>query len=197
MTPDGWRALAGRLEQDARRRERDPRAQSEDEDGWRLLRERVRGYAEVVLSQSATLRRLDRLDVDDVVQEVMLRLQSPDRLARLRVADAPAGYVAALIRNTVRNLTRRILPIAGGPAIVELLPADDRDAPDPDDLILAASIFERLSPAEQRLVALRFWDDLSVQEIADRLGITYSAAAVRLSRLIRRLRKELEGESRG
>lgn len=187
----GWQALAARLERDIRWRLDAPEVGSEDEEGWRLLRERVRAYAGVILD------RLDaswRLAVEDVVQEVVLRLQAPERLARLRVARAPAGYVAALIHNTALNLVRRVPPLVKGPGALDLHSADEagETAPDPDELVLASQIYEGLSPAERQLVELRFWDDFSVQEIADRLGITYSAAAVRLSRLLRRLRRELD-----
>src|SRR5262249_4981524 len=44
-----------------------------------------------------------------------------------------------------------------------------------------------LDPADWDLVRLRFWEDRSIQEIANSLGVAYHAAAMRLHRVQQRL----------
>ena len=46
---------------------------------------------------------------DDVVQETMLKLQSPRTMQRLRAAGSPAGYVMVMMKNAFTDLARRRL----------------------------------------------------------------------------------------
>ena len=184
--PSPWRDLALRLVPDAERRgagQQDPGSPS-DEAGWSELRERVRSYAYRVLHDSDTIWRAE---LEDVVQEVVLRLQAPNRLRGLAAAHAPAGYMAVFIRNTAANLRAR----ERGPAAQRWAQEereDVYDAPDPDDLLLAGEIYEALDPDDQELVRLRFWEDRNLRETAAALGISYDAAAKRFQRLLQHLR---------
>ena len=56
---------------------------------------------------------------------------------------------------------------------------------------LARRALRALSPSERRLLKMRFWDNLTVAQIADVLGEPYSRVAVRLFRLIQRLKNGL------
>jgi DNA-directed RNA polymerase specialized sigma24 family protein len=49
----------------------------------------------------------------------------------------------------------------------------------------------RLSSDDRELLTMRFTGDLSLHQIAHRLGISYTAAGVRIHRLLQRLRQEI------
>jgi RNA polymerase sigma factor (sigma-70 family) len=51
------------------------------------------------------------------------------------------------------------------------------------------AVLDRLSLTEREMVKLRFEQGLKLEEIARRLGITYAAAAQRLSRAIHHARE--------
>ena len=48
-----------------------------------------------------------------------------------------------------------------------------------------------LRPEEQALLQMRFWGGLRIAEIAQELGLSYSATAVRLFRILHRLRASI------
>jgi RNA polymerase sigma-70 factor (ECF subfamily) len=52
--------------------------------------------------------------------------------------------------------------------------------------------FARLSPDQRIIVVLRFWRDLSVEEIAERLGIPAGTVKSRLHYALRSLRAAIE-----
>jgi RNA polymerase sigma-70 factor (ECF subfamily) len=61
------------------------------------------------------------------------------------------------------------------------------------DRLTLEKALDELSPDLRSVVVLRELEGLSYQEIADLLGITKSAAAVRLHRARRRLKEILRG----
>jgi RNA polymerase sigma factor (sigma-70 family) len=65
----------------------------------------------------------------------------------------------------------------------------ERDEPGALDAVVAAS--RRLSEADQEVLRLAAWEDLSHAQIATALGCSENAAALRLHRARRRLRQEL------
>jgi RNA polymerase sigma-70 factor (ECF subfamily) len=135
--------------------------------------------------------------VDDVTQAVALKLQSVDTLSRMRAARSPEGYAFMMVRNAGIDFQRRHphQPIS--------LLTDGDDAADPapgQDEVLEQrvrsgalkAVLDDLADSEQLLLRLRFWDNLSIAEIAARLEMPYSTVAVRMFRLLRRLRSRLE-----
>jgi RNA polymerase sigma-B factor len=63
----------------------------------------------------------------------------------------------------------------------ELLPCHDRALGDADDRLSLGAAMATLPPRERRIVALRFGEDLTQQEIADRVGLSQ----MHVSRLLR------------
>jgi RNA polymerase sigma factor (sigma-70 family) len=51
----------------------------------------------------------------------------------------------------------------------------------------------RLDPDQRIVVILRFWQDMAVDDIAERLGVSPGTVKSRLHRSMRRLRVALEG----
>ncbi len=66
---------------------------------------------------------------------------------------------------------------------------DFRQAVDGRDAVARA--FRTLEPDEQMVVALRFWADLSIDAIADRIGVPAGTVKSRLNRALGRLRTAL------
>lgn len=149
-----------------------------------LVGEPLRRYA---------LRRLDPAAADDALAEALLVLWR-------RLDDVPPGaelpWSYGVVRNCVANEARAarrrtglLVRLAGQPADPAVEPAAlDRDP------TLAAAL-ARLRPAEQELLRLWAWEDLSPTDIAVVLGTTPNAVSIRLHRARRRL-ADLLGEER-
>lgn len=157
---------------------------------WPRLAEHVRRTAAIVL------RRYDVrwIDPDDVAQDVLVRLYASSAHERWKASGSVDRYLFVMVRNRILDELRRARIWSGRSA-------DEVDMLDPtlvnpelslDQQIAIDEALDGLSPDEYALIRLRFWEDKSVQEIADQLGLTYSAASVRLFRLLRKVRERLE-----
>ena len=186
---DSWIRLVPRLEADLLART-SGNVLAKDDGAWEAAASLIRFQARI-LARSLSLNR-DSLD--EIVQEVLLKMQSPETLLRLRRAGSTTGYVAVIIRNAGIDRIRKqqkgqeveVLLTEDFPVIMfeEDLPAQEQAA----ELQLA---LQSLRADERALLEMRFWESLSIAEIATKLGITYSAAAVRLFRILRKLRERL------
>jgi RNA polymerase sigma-70 factor (ECF subfamily) len=183
---DDWSSLVDRLLAEVRGRPASPQRPSEDT-AWSDLRGRLHRMARLLV---------DDENVDDVVQAVALKLQTADALARMRAARSPEGYAFVMVRHAAIDLERRRSHESGS------LSLDSHDAPDPapaQDLVLERRLrqdqlklaLDGLADSDRLLVRLRFWENLSIAQIAARLGMPYSTVAVRMFRLLRRLRSRL------
>lgn len=148
-----------------------------------LVGEPLRRYA---------LRRLDPAAADDALAEAFLVLWR-------RLDDVPAGaelpWSYGVLRNCVANEARSARRRAG--LLVRLAgqaASPSPEAPEPGDPALGAAL-ARLRPAEQELLRLWAWEDLSPSDIAVVLGTTTNAVNIRLHRARRRL-ADLIGEGR-
>jgi RNA polymerase sigma factor (sigma-70 family) len=175
-----WHAIIAELH----REQSDPAAWSEAD---RRLREAVRHEA---------IRLECRLDeIDDLVAEVLIRLATPGAslptsLAQLGSVRAQEVYLATSVRNALLTLFRRktverrglqtlahYLNSAGSPPLFGV-----------EDLAQLNQEIHRLGTEERTLLRLKFWEELSIAEIASRLNLTYSNVAVKLHRLFAKLR---------
>lgn len=68
------------------------------------------------------------------------------------------------------------------------------ESPDTSDPLIQAAI-ARLAPPDRALLVLFYWEELSLQEIADSLGCNVNAAKTRLYRARERFRVVYEGEA--
>jgi len=189
--PLGWADLIPRLEVDLRSR-KDPTGTT-DEAAWyaaaRLLREHAK-----MISRSYSI--VPGQHVEDVVQDVLIKLQSAETMKRLRAAGSPAGYIAVMMRNAFLDALRRdqrersrFLSTEGLTLVAPDERAQSSTATGPG---MPWEILRELSPDERRLLNMRFWLDMSLLEIAKELGISYSAAAVRSFRALKKTRQLLE-----
>lgn len=183
-----WSHLLELLEAEVRSRF-DPFPDLSSNELWREVRDRVRGIAERILSD------LPREDTEDVVQAVLLKLQSPHVLDQVRAARFTMGYVVVMIRNMAHDLARRrtmereALLRLGKHFIESSIGLELEEEPNREDRLREELL--RLSPEERTLLTLRFWEGLRINEIAALRKEAYSAVAVRLFRLLRRLEDRL------
>ena len=161
-------------------------------------RETVARLIEPELDRSYRLARailLDDREAEDAVQDACLiawerasSLRDPDRF--------PAWFGRVLIngcRDRVRRKQRqRVRAIAlqatwpgeaGGPDPSESISGNDRALDE---------AFDRLDIDHRLVVLLRFWQDLTLEEIADRLDTPVGTVKSRLHYALRKLRADLE-----
>jgi RNA polymerase sigma-70 factor (ECF subfamily) len=114
------------------------------------------------------------------------------KLGSLRDQGTVGAWLVAIAANEARQTLRRHRTST----IVDLSNvSEDRGGGDPSDRIQTvdlARVLRSLNPDERSLLALRFAAGLDSTEIATQLGISASGVRSRLSRLIERLRLDLD-----
>jgi RNA polymerase sigma factor (sigma-70 family) len=189
MIGEDWNTLLPRLERDLRARATADQSQRDD-DAWVVAASLLRTYSRILLRAT-----LAQEGVDDIVQEVLLKLQSLQTLQRLRIAGSPAGYIAVMFRNAATDVVRRRQRgLALEVPLTEDYPAregGDLDLVTPERAARLREALLSLRPEERNLLRMRFWRGFSIGQIVEKSGTTYSASAVRLFRILRKLREKL------
>ncbi len=118
------------------------------------------------------------------------------RFGTLRERDHFEQWFCRIVVNVCRDRLRRRRrhPVQELPAFdaIELHAPDETGRLATRDAIDSA--FVRLEPDHQVVVALRFYRDLTVDEMARRLGIPAGTVKSRLHHALRRLRREMESQ---
>lgn len=163
-----------------------------EEAAWAEVSDRLRHLVQVAASQEVGVSDPDR---DDAVQALLVRLWEPERLAHLAGLSNPGGYLYVTLRNELRQRRRRR----------ELERRTARALPTPVTLdritwgidarvSTLRTTLASLTPEQRHLLRLRFWENTSIGSIATELGLSYSATAVRLHRLLRHLRARMQDD---
>jgi len=131
-------------------------------------------------------------DADDAVQDVFLTAFR--RLDRLSDPERFAGWLSRIAVNRGRGLVRRAKPRRTQP--IDLAPEPvAATAGDPVEVADEAARVHRamrdLDETSQAVLALRFAEELSVTEVAHRLGMQPPAVSMRITRALRALRAGL------
>lgn len=116
------------------------------------------------------------------------------KLRTLRDPERVRAWLVAVAANEARHIVRRRHP---GPVMEIALGDPDAAAPDPSDeiaLVDLTNALRRLSPGDRSLIILRYGVGFDSVEIGPMLGISASGVRTRLSRLVDRLRRELEDD---
>lgn len=136
--------------------------------------------------RSYCVRRVPLSDVNDVLSEVFL-------VVWRRIDEVPEGVEARLwlygvARRVVSNSARSRL--RSDRLLTKAMGRRQPDAPDPATIVLdndlAAEVMTamaKLRPADQELLRLRMWEELSSTDIGSVLGLSAAAVDVRLSRI--------------
>jgi RNA polymerase sigma-70 factor (ECF subfamily) len=140
----------------------------------------------------ATLILRNRDEAEDATQEAIAQAWS--RWETLRDASWFDAWFDRILVNICRNRMRRARTI-------HVVPIDDAfDLSTGDDhgrtstRLALEPAFARLSPDQRIIVVLRFWRDLPIDEIAERLGIPAGTVKSRLHYALKTLREALESD---
>ena len=139
------------------------------------------------LYRSAYLLTTTTHGAEDLMQTALAKAYAA--WPRVRRADDPVAYVHGILLKTFLSERRRRssseLPVAEQPD------ASSHD-PDPTDRLALAAALARLSPTDRAVVVLRFWEDRTVAQTAQDLGLTEPAVKNRSLRALRELRTLLD-----
>lgn len=124
-------------------------------------------------------------DAEDVCQTVFLKLMEQKRIE----VGKERAWLMQVTANRCKNLLRsgwwkRTVPME------EALPAPDPQYTDTWDIVMA------LPPKYRVLVYLRYYEELTIREMAELLHISQSAVTTRLSRARQMLREQLQEVTR-
>ena len=129
---------------------------------------------------------------DEAAQEAILRAWR--HRDRCRHPERPHGWLRRIAHNeAVREVARRPNEVLAA----EPFPYETRSDTDGevDERLVVSDALAKLSEADQELVRLRYYEDLTCAMLADHFGLSEAAVKVRLHRLRRRLRQGLEERS--
>jgi RNA polymerase sigma-70 factor (sigma-E family) len=156
-------------------------------------------FDEYVALRLATLLRFamvltcDPHLAEDVVQDVLLRAY--DRWARIAAMEHPEAYLKRMVVNEYlswRRRSARTVPVETATLAAALAPAPDHAAPHGERDAMVRRI-AALPPRQRAVVALRFYDGRSDDEIATILGCGESTVRSTASRALAALRGSLIG----
>lgn len=188
-----WEALVPRLEADLQAREPPQLTSLLDDEAWETAAQLLRSRARVLMFSHSGLRQED---VEDIVQNVLVKLQSIVTMRRLRAAGSAEGYIVVMLRNAANDLVRRrqrekaLLSTLGDELAIE--PASEPDyVLQTEEASVLTKALESLTEADRALLKMRFWRNMSIADIATENGMSYSATAVRLFRILHRLRDHM------
>ncbi|WP_235736988.1 sigma-70 family RNA polymerase sigma factor [Nocardioides alcanivorans] len=143
-------------------------------------------------------RRIQELQ-SRVVEERDRRVRDRDSSAEADIAlalDVPvADVVEALAAEGCFTPTSLDLPVGedGGATLGELLPDPDNsgDRAAAEARVMLRPVVRRLPERDRKLLKMRFFDELTQQEIADDFGVTQTQVSRLLSRVLADLRRGL------
>jgi RNA polymerase sigma-70 factor, ECF subfamily len=138
-------------------------------------------------------RLLDRDDVGDVQQEVWLAVVR--RIRTLRVPEAFTVWLYRIARTKAldRLSDRRLTPLDDGPA--DTLVDDHEPHLSAADAAEIHAAMKTLRPEHREVLALRFMEDLSYEQIAEVIGCNLGTVRSRLHYAKLALRQQLEKRS--
>jgi len=154
------------------------------------------------LAEGRSLVRLVRLFVDDrnaaedLVQEGFIRLARSAH--RIQDPDRAAAYLRSIVLNLARDHNRR-----GLLSLRHQLPFDDLQASTEDQLVLAddqrrvLDALRDLPPRQRDCLALRYYHELGIDDIATTLGLSRNSVKTHLQRGLAAMERRLEAPGAG
>lgn len=136
----------------------------------------------------------DLQTAEDVVQDVFAALYRRHG-ADLRALDDPEAYLTTGVMNAARSVLRRRRVARGYvPPPPGVAPAaEDEAALGPGDERVWAAM-QRLTARQRQVLVLRYWSELSEQEIADTLRVSCGTVKSTANRAMTNLRSHLRGK---
>ena len=137
----------------------------------------------------ATLILRNPHEAEDATQEAITQAWS--RWGSLRDPDCFEPWFDRILVNVCRNRLRHARTIR----VVDLSDALSEPYADPHsaalDRLALAPAFERLTPDQRIAIVLRYWRDLSVDDIAERLGVPAGTVKSRLHYALKVMREAM------
>lgn len=164
-----------------------------DDDAWRVLYEQARTTA---LDAAKRVLRDQAELAEDVAQEAFLRIFRYCKFADFSDADAFLRY----LRTVCGNAARDMLKDSAAASLVECPESGEPEETQvseetPEDVVIAQEtlnqFMNQLDESDREMLHLSM-EGYDLAEIADRLGLSYSNAGVRLHRSRERLRSYLK-----
>lgn len=144
------------------------------------------------LVRYATVVTWDPHLAEDITQNVLVRAQA--RWSRIGRLDAPELYVKRMVVNEFLSWRRRraaqSIPLADE-SLDRLLPVAPDQTVQRDDRDAMLRLIATLPPRQRAVIALRFYEDLSTEQIAEILGCRTVTVRTHLSRALARLHQAL------
>jgi len=144
------------------------------------------------LLRYATVVTCDSHLAEDITQEVLVRAQ--ERWSRIGRLDAPERYVKRMVLNEFlswrRRRAARLVPLSRE-SLDLLAPTTPDTADRQDDRDVMLRLIAALPPQQRAAVALRYYEDLSDEQIADLLGCRVVTVRSHISRALATLRHAL------
>jgi RNA polymerase sigma factor (sigma-70 family) len=175
-------ALAGVLER--------LKASPADEDAWRHLYLQLRPFVIAVIYRR--LKGGERKAAEDAAQEVFLRLLRTRPFDRIPDADALRAYVWRMADNVAKTHLRKLQATEAGERDLAAWRSSAAGVAglDSEGALLAGEVHDfaenALDPTDRDLLRLLLAGS-RLDEAADRVGLTYANAGVRLYRIRRKL----------
>lgn len=130
---------------------------------------------------------------DEAAQEAIVRAWRHQNSCRQ--PERPFGW----LRRIAHNEAVRLAGCRPNEVLVDEPLADPDGRTDEGEVLenrlLFRGILGTLSPADQELIWLRYYEDLTCAKLADHFGLSEATVKVRLHRLRRRLRQRLEAQT--
>jgi RNA polymerase sigma-70 factor (sigma-E family) len=140
------------------------------------------------LYRSAWLLCGDPQRAEDLVQETLAKVYVRWHRRLAAPIDNPAGYAqTTLVRTFISTQRRR----SNHERPVDVLPDHGHVDGDADLRIALAVALAELKPLDRAVLVMRYLDDVSVAETANRLGVSPGAVRTRSLRALDRLRSML------
>jgi RNA polymerase sigma factor (sigma-70 family) len=195
MRPEkiNWHKLIARLEADLRARDGKAAEHDRDDAAWKTLTAYLGTIGRAALRKRYTV--LSESDISDILQNVLVKLQSLDTLRKIKLAGSPLGYLFVMLNNETidyirsrRNAGSFAAEYQDGLADnYKLLQTIEYDRQARSELFRKI----KLSAEDLELIKMKFIDDCTIAEMAARKKTTYSAMAVRLHRLMSRIKNSI------
>ena len=168
--------------------------------GWRELLDRTRGddaetreatWAEIrrrLASLTAIVRHsvpaLTTEDADDIVQSIVIRLDDARFQAAVREATSTYAYLVRVVRNTAFDVLRqrsRFVALEQHRGVETI----------PEAGIIVGGLVATLPASDRELLRKRYWEKMTISELAAESGLPYSTVAKRLFRIVESLRNRV------
>ena len=145
----------------------------------------VKAHAGAVLALSTMLTDT-RTEAEDLAQEALLKAFKS--WARLQRADSSSAYLRKMVMNEFLSQKRR--------RTLRVVPLSDHDQPDLPSNAVAQSelslalrpLIAALPPQQRAAIVLRFYAQLSTEEIGSELGVAESTVRSTIARALASLR---------